>query len=115
MINDDLIKKRNDMRKNVYDKLNVFKQTNRKVFFYIYAFNQFRKGYILDLNLKMATLVLKEDVLGETPFLFEEIDSTSIDIVKIKCGCCLERKEEYVSGICKECANKMDRHLEGSQ
>ncbi|KKN28610.1 hypothetical protein LCGC14_0852550 [marine sediment metagenome] len=31
--------------------------------------------------------------------------------MKIKCNSCLENKEEYVSGICKECSDKMDEHI----
>ena len=30
---------------------------------------------------------------------------------KIKCNCCLKDKEEYVSRLCKECADKMDKHI----
>jgi len=33
----------------------------------------------------------------------------------IKCNSCLKEKEEYVSGICKECADKMDKHIEGKK
>lgn len=30
----------------------------------------------------------------------------------MKCNSCLEDREEYVSGLCKECSEKMDAHLE---
>ncbi len=33
----------------------------------------------------------------------------------IKCNSCLEEKEEYVSGCCKECSDKMDKHIEGNK
>ena len=29
----------------------------------------------------------------------------------MKCICCLKERKEYVSGLCKECSNKMDKHL----
>ena len=31
--------------------------------------------------------------------------------MKIKYNCCLKEKEEYISGLCKECADKMDEHI----
>jgi len=30
----------------------------------------------------------------------------------MKCNSCLKDCEEYVTGICKECADKMDDYLE---
>jgi len=33
----------------------------------------------------------------------------------IKCNGCLKEKEEYVSGLCKECALLMDKHIEGNK
>jgi len=30
----------------------------------------------------------------------------------MKCNSCNQEKEEYVTGICKECADKMDEYLE---
>jgi len=29
----------------------------------------------------------------------------------MKCNSCNQEKEEYVTGICKECADKMDEHI----
>jgi len=66
---------------NTYDKLNYFFTEKIKVFFTLKT-GQFRKGMILDLNSKMRTVVLKEDVLGDIPILFEEINWFSIQIAK---------------------------------
>jgi len=32
-------------------------------------------------------------------------------LCKIKCNSCLKQKQEYVSGLCKECSDKMDNHI----
>jgi Fe2+ or Zn2+ uptake regulation protein len=45
--------------------------------------------------------------------LLRSDDLKEEEVKMIKCNCCLEEKEEYVSGLCEECANKMDNHLEG--
>lgn len=71
MENDDMI----------YDKLNYFFQTNQKVFFTLKE-GFFRKGFVIDLSKKMRTVVLREDVLGEIPILFEEIQEVSIQRAK---------------------------------
>jgi len=33
----------------------------------------------------------------------------------MKCNCCLKEKEEYVSGLCKECSDKLDDYIEGDE
>ena len=44
--------------------------------------NIFYNGLILDLNEKKLTLVLRERVRGDIPFLLENIDSNSISKFK---------------------------------
>ncbi len=31
------------------------------------------------------------------------------------CDCCLEEKKPYLDGLCEECADKIDRHIETTQ
>lgn len=31
----------------------------------------------------------------------------------MKCNSCLKERENYVSNLCEECAEKMDNYLEG--
>lgn len=31
----------------------------------------------------------------------------------MKCTCCQKEKEIYVTGICRECADAMDKYFEG--
>jgi len=35
--------------------------------------------------------------------------------MKIKCNGCKQEKEEYVSGLCKECSDKMDLYLSSKE
>ena len=65
----------------IYEKLDYFYKTKTKVFFSLYN-GGWRKGFILDLNEKMKTLVLGEDVLGEIPILLEEIKPLSIQVAR---------------------------------
>ena len=30
----------------------------------------------------------------------------------MKCNSCNQEKEEYVPGLCKECSDKMDKHID---
>jgi hypothetical protein len=31
---------------------------------------------------------------------------------KIICNCCLKSRKEYIPGICKPCADKIDNHIQ---
>lgn len=46
----------------------------------------FRNGSILDLNLSKLTLVIKDFVLGEKPYLLEELEEESICAYTIREG-----------------------------
>lgn len=67
--------------KEKYDKLNYFFIEKKKVFFRLNS-GLWRKGFIIDLNERMKTIVLKEDILGEIPILFEEVIFSSIAFAK---------------------------------
>lgn len=69
----------------IYKKLLYYFENKIPIYFKLNnVFNQngeplFRVGLILDLSEDKSTLVIKENVLGELPFLFEEIDYYSIN------------------------------------
>lgn len=33
----------------------------------------------------------------------------------IKCNSCLKEKKEYINGLCEDCSNAMDKHIEGNK
>ena len=61
----------------VYRKLLYFYENNFPIFFKLENGN-WRAGIILDLSKEKFTLVLKEFLMGELPFLLEEINEDSI-------------------------------------
>ena len=30
----------------------------------------------------------------------------------MRCNCCLKEKKEYLSRLCKECSDKIDKHIQ---
>ena len=93
-----------DINEIIYNKLNFFKISDRRVFFFLKN-KKFNKGKVLDLNREMRTLVLRDDKFGEMPILFEQIEAESIKFVKIHCVKCGELKEEYLPDTCEDCAD----------
>lgn len=67
----------NDIGQTVYRKLLYFFENNLRVHFKDLD-NIFYNGLILDLNEEKLTLVLRERVRGEIPFLLENINEDSI-------------------------------------
>jgi len=67
----------NELGKQVYRKLLYFFENKIPVHFSLIS-SGWKNGEIVDLNEKKLTLVLKEFVEGELPFLCEEIDPNSI-------------------------------------
>jgi len=71
----------NDKAKRIYRKLNYFYENQIPVHFKLET-GEFRNGEILDLNSEKLTLILKEFVFGEIPFLLEDINIDSISKFK---------------------------------
>jgi len=67
----------NEIGKQVYRKLIYFFKNKLPVHFSLYS-GGWKNGYLIDLNEKELTLVLKEFVEGELPFLLENIKLDSI-------------------------------------
>ena len=67
----------NEIGKQVYRKLLYFFENKISVHFSLYS-GGWKNGLILDLNEEKLTLVLKEFVEGELPFLLENIILESI-------------------------------------
>ncbi len=67
----------NEIGKQVYRKLLYFFENKISVHFSLYS-GGWKNGEILDLNEEKLTLVLKEFVEGELPFLLENIILESI-------------------------------------
>jgi len=64
-----------------YRKLEFLKSTGKKLHINIISGSDkglFRNGFILDISLTKRCLVFIDDVLGERPYLFEEIDIKGI-------------------------------------
>lgn len=74
----------NNNQKNIdtiYRKLEFLKSTNKKLHINIISGADkglFRNGFILDISLNKRCLVFIDDVLGELPYLFEEVDIDGI-------------------------------------
>ena len=66
-----------DKGHRVFRKLNYFFENQIPVHFKIEN-GDFRNGLVLDLNEDKLTLVLREFVFGEMPFLLEDIKEESI-------------------------------------
>lgn len=67
----------NDKAKDIYRKLLYFFENKINVHFKDLD-TIFYNGLILDLNEEKLTMVLRERIRGEIPFLLEQIDSNSI-------------------------------------
>jgi len=68
-----------------YRLLEFLKSTNRKLHIKIISGGDkgmFRNGFILDISLDKRCLVFIDSVLGEIPYLFEEIDIPKINFYK---------------------------------
>lgn len=64
-----------------YRKLEFLKSTNKKLHIKIIAGADkglFRNGFIIDISYDKRCLVFLDDILGERPYLFEEIDIPAI-------------------------------------
>jgi len=64
-----------------YRKLEFFKDNGKKVHLKIIAGadkGEWRNGFVLDVSLTQRCFVFIDDVLGERPYLFEEVDMNSI-------------------------------------
>lgn len=66
----------NENENEIFEKLKYYKDDNKKVFFYITS-GQFRKGFVIDFR-DSNKVIFNEDVLGEIPIMFSEIDYNSI-------------------------------------
>jgi hypothetical protein len=73
--------KTNDAGQIVFRKLLYFYENKLPVHFKLNT-GEFRNGTILDLSESKLTLVLKERVFGEMPFLLEEINPGTIKMFK---------------------------------
>ena len=73
----------NETGKQVYRKLSYFYDGKIPVHFSLKN-NGWKNGLIIDLNETKLTMVLKENVEGELPFLLEDIDVNSIKPFKEK-------------------------------
>lgn len=67
----------NEKGQRIYRKFLYFFEEGITVHFKIEN-GDFRNGLILDLNKEKLTLVLRENVMGELPFLLEDIQEDSI-------------------------------------
>ena len=68
-----------------YRKLEFLKSTNKKLHIKIIAGADkglFRNGFIIDISLDKRCLVFDDSILGERPYLFEEINIPAITFFK---------------------------------
>lgn len=68
-----------------YRKLEFLKSSGKKLHINIIAGSDkglFRNGFILDISLNKRCLVFIDDILGERPYLFEEINISGITFFK---------------------------------
>ena len=75
----------NENHDDEYRKLEFLKSTNKKLHINIIGGADkglFRNGFIIDISLDKRCLVFIDDVLGERPYLFEEVDIESIGFYK---------------------------------
>jgi len=64
-----------------YRRLEFLKSTGKKLHINIIAGSDkglWRNGFILDISLSKRCLIFIDDVLGERPYLFEEVDISGI-------------------------------------
>ena len=73
----------------LYRKLEFFKGNGKKVHLNIIAGadkGYWRNGFVLDVSLSQRCFIFIDDVLGERPYLFEEVNVDSIVPFKEKKG-----------------------------
>ena len=61
----------------IYRTLEFFKSNGKKIHIKIIAGvdkGLFRNGFVLDVSLAQRCFIFVDDVLGERPYLFEEVD-----------------------------------------
>lgn len=70
----------------VYRKLLYYFECQKKVYFKVSQNSQvlFRVGLILDLNQDKSFVILRENVLGEIPILFEDIIEDTINLAEVR-------------------------------
>ena len=71
----------NDKALRIYRKLSYFFEHQQAIHFKVESGGDagyWRNGIILDLSKSKMTLVIKEFVMGERPYLLEELDEDSI-------------------------------------
>jgi len=65
----------------IFRTLEFFKDNGKKIHINIIAGGDkglFRNGFVLDVSKSKKIFVFVDDVLGERPYLFEEVDVNSI-------------------------------------
>jgi len=75
----------NENNDDDYRKLEFLKSTNKKLHINIIDGADkglFRNGFIIDISLNKRCLIFVDDVLGERPYLFEEVDIAGIGFYK---------------------------------
>lgn len=75
----------NENHDDEYRKLEFLKDSNKKLHIRIIAGADkglFRNGFIIDISLDKRCLVFVDDVLGERPYLFEEVDIAGISFYR---------------------------------
>lgn len=79
----------NEKHDDDYRKLEFLKSTKKKLHIRIIAGADkglFRNGFIIDISLDKRCLIFNDDVLGERPYLFEEVDIPGISFHRVKKG-----------------------------
>lgn len=74
-----------DMNDKICRTLEFYKELGKKIHINIISGRdkgRFRNGYILDISLDKRIFVFIDDILGERPYLFEEIDIDNIAFYK---------------------------------
>jgi len=70
-----------DNNDKIYRTLEFYKESGKKVHLKIIAGADkgcFRNGFVIDVSLSQRCFVFLDSVLGERPYLFEEVDVNSI-------------------------------------
>ena len=79
----------NENNDDDYRKLEFLKSTNKKLHINIIGGADkglFRNGFIIDISLNKRCLIFVDDVLGERPYLFEEVDIAGIGFYRDEKG-----------------------------
>ena len=69
-------------------------------------------GQIVEQHILM--MKNNNELLAENLELMKERDELKKQLQKLgflRCNSCLKLKKEYVSGSCKQCSDKMDKHI----